>query len=138
MYRGRKAVLVNAVFLSAVVHGLISVSIYLICSALYRSAPSLTAHFVVSPLSNATGVIPVVAGPFELVLNFLYTQVGNADGSAVAPSQGLMVALAFRVVTIVVAAAGLVYCLATRSEVAEVFLAVEDLRTARETAVVAE
>jgi hypothetical protein len=75
----------------------------------------LRAEFIVSPLSAATGIIPVVAGPFEGVLTFLYNEVFR-----MAKSEGLVVALGYRLICILIAAVGVCYYLGSRGEVAQV------------------
>ena len=125
MYRRRWPVILGASLMSIAVHSFFSTGIFLICSALYETVPSLSMHFVISPVGAATGVLPVVAGPFEIVLNFLYTQVPTG-GPAIASGQGLVVALTYRIVTVIIAAVGYGYYLANRAEVAEVIHEVEE------------
>jgi hypothetical protein len=55
-------------------------------------------------------------GPFETVLSYLYQWVG---GTSNALAQGLVVALGYRIVTVLIAAIGLVYYFGSRREVAE-------------------
>jgi len=99
------------------VHSLFTAGIYLITLGLYGNVPglSLRAEFIVSPLSAATGAIPLVMGPFEVVLTFLYDQVFGMNNS-----EGLVVALAYRLITVLIAAVGVCYYLAGRQEVARV------------------
>jgi len=117
MYRRKVHVLFIAAIMSIGVHSLFTVGIYLITRGLYGDVPgfSLETQFIVAPLSAATGVIPLVMGPFEVVLTFLYEQV-----FAMKESEGLVVALAYRLVTVLIAAVGVCYYLASRQEVAQV------------------
>ena len=55
------------------------------------------------PTSAATQVIPVPIGPLEGTLDNFYARV-NVAGPAIAPGQGFVVALAYRLVTVVIAA----------------------------------
>lgn len=128
MYRRRWPVVLASALMSVAVHSFFSIGVYLICAALYEHAPSLAMHFVISPLGAATGVLPIVAGPFEIVLNFLYTQVPTGGG-AIASGQGLVVALSYRIVTVVIAVIGYVYYLANRAEVAKVIHEAERYET---------
>ena len=127
MYRRRWPVILVASLMSVAVHSLFSIGIFLICSALYESVPALKMHFVVAPLSAATGVIPLPVGPFEVVLNTLYMQVPSALGTAIVSGQGLVVALTYRIVTVVIAAVGFVYYLSSRAEVAEILHEVDEV-----------
>ena len=118
MYRLRLGTLAVATLMSVAVHTLFATSVFLIAAALYDRHHTLGVHLVVSPISAATGVLPVNLGPFEGVLNFLYTAVPLADGAYLPSGQGLVVALGYRIGTVLIAAVGLVYYLAGRREVA--------------------
>ena len=52
-------------------------------------------------------------GPFEVVLDFLYGRFGL-------PHQGLIVALGYRIISVVIAFVGVCYYLGSRQEVAAV------------------
>ena len=80
---------------------------------------------MISPLSAATGVIPLPAGPFEVILQVLYTCVPMDEG-IVAPS-GLIVALTYRIATVLIAAIGICYYLAGRAEVAKLLHETEEV-----------
>ena len=69
-------------------------------------------------------------GPFEYVLDFLYTTMPT-DG-VIAPGQGLIVGLAFRIMTIVIAFLGIFYYLSSRQELSEVLHEEEMLEHAGE------
>ena len=77
------------------------------------------------PLSAATQEIPLPLGPFEAVLDCLYTHVPVA-GPPIAVGQGLIVALAYRLITLLIAALGVVYYLGNRREMAEVIHEAEE------------
>ncbi|MBN2291884.1 MAG: flippase-like domain-containing protein [Pirellulales bacterium] len=120
MYRHKPLVLTAGAIMSIGVHSLFTVGIFLIAIGLFGNllpeVLSLKAHFVISPLSAATGAIPLCMGPFEYVISHLYQWVG---GSSNALAQGLVVALGYRIVTVLIAAVGLVYYFGARREVAE-------------------
>jgi len=126
LYRRRWPVILGMCLMSFAVHSFFTVGIFLICSALYETVPTLKMHFVISPLSAATGVIPLPAGPLEGGLNWLYTQVPAASGAKIVSGQGLVVALTYRIITVVIAAVGFGYYLTSRAEVAEVLHEVEE------------
>lgn len=117
MYRRRFHVLAVAAAMSAAVHTLFTTGIYLITLGLYQEVHKLSLdwEFIVAPLSASTGVIPLVMGPFEVVLTFLYETVFEFT-----EGQGLVVALAYRLITVLIAAVGVCYYVGSRREVAEV------------------
>lgn len=119
MYRSKPGVLLFACVLSVGVHCSFAAGCYLIACGLPGNHLSLSEHFVVMPLSAATQVIPLPFGPFEAVLDCLYSHVPVA-GPAIAKGQGLLVALVYRLITLLIAALGAVYYLRNRGEVAEV------------------
>ena len=117
MYRRKVHVLIVAAAMSVGVHALFTMGIYLITLGLYEEVHDLTlpAEFIVSPLSASTGVIPLVMGPFEVVLTFLYEEVFG-----MIESEGLVVALSYRLISILIAMVGVCYYLGSRGEVARV------------------
>jgi hypothetical protein len=112
--------------MSAAVHSLLSLAVFLIASGLYDRVHSPATHFVVTPISSATGVLPVTLGPFEGVLNLLYADVPLPGGAHLPSGQGLVVALGYRIIAVLVAAIGLGYYLAARKEVSEVLHEAEE------------
>jgi hypothetical protein len=116
MYRRKVHVLIVAAVMSVGVHSLFTIGIYLITVGFYKEVYdlSLQAEFIVSPLSAATGVIPLFMGPFEVMLTFLYEEVFRMK-----ESEGLVVALGYRVICILIAVVGLCYYLGSRREVAQ-------------------
>jgi hypothetical protein len=130
IYRFRLPALIGSMLATVAVHSLFAMSVYLIAAGLYdKHVHSLATHFVVSPLSSATSVVPLSMGPFEVVLNVLYYQVpipGTVDLEKY-KYQGLVVALGYRIITVLIAAVGLVYYLTSRREVAEMMHEVEEL-----------
>jgi glycosyltransferase 2 family protein len=119
MYNRKPVVLIVSSLMSVGVHGFFAVGCYFIARGLPGNHLSLADHFVVMPLSCATGVLPLPLGPFEFVLEFLYTHVPVA-GLPIATGQGLVVALAYRLITLLIAALGIFYYLGNRREMAEV------------------
>ena len=123
MYRRKPGVLIAASLMSVGVHSLFATGVYCIACGLPGDVLSLGTHFVIMPLSAATGVLPPPMGPFEFVLEFLYTHV-PADVT-IPTGQGLVVALGYRLITLLTAVLGIYYYLASRREVAEVIQVVE-------------
>jgi hypothetical protein len=119
-YRMRIPVLCGCALATVAVHSLFVLVVYWICAALYSPHPTLGTHFVVTPVSSATAVIPISLGPFEFVLDALYAAIPLPDGGRMAHGQGFVVALGYRVLTVVIAAIGLFYYLGSRREVTEV------------------
>jgi uncharacterized membrane protein YbhN (UPF0104 family) len=106
MYRRQPVLLLTAFGMSLGVHCLYSVAIYLIARGLPGEDPSLAANFVVAPIAMVAGAMPGVPGglgAFEGGLAFMYQALSPADVSRL---QGLVIAVAFRVITLVVALIG--------------------------------
>jgi uncharacterized protein (TIRG00374 family) len=131
MYRRKPAALFFTSLMSVGVHCTFAVGLYLIACGLPGNHLSLADHFVVIPLSNVAGVLPLPAGPFEAVLDHLYSVVPTG-GPAITPGQGLVVALAYRIVTLLIAAFGLPYYLGNRREMAEVMHEAEETEETEE------
>ncbi|MFZ5832103.1 MAG: lysylphosphatidylglycerol synthase transmembrane domain-containing protein [Planctomycetota bacterium] len=125
MYRRNLGVLALTVVMSVFVHTFFAIGIYLITLGIYGgdvAQLSLAGEFVVSPLSAATGVIPVSVGPMEAVLDLLYVGVfGMAKG------QGFVVALGYRIVTLLIAMVGVGYYLTSREELTEAMHEAEEI-----------
>lgn len=119
MYRNKPGVLFFSCVLSVGVHCSFAVGCYLIACGLPGNHLSLADHFVVMPLSAATQVIPLPLGPFEAVLDCLYSHVPVA-GTPILKGQGLVVALVYRLITLLIAGMGIFYYLGNRGEVAQV------------------
>jgi len=120
MYRQRRMALAVASVMSVGVHSLFTLGIFLIAMGLYDRVPGLGIHFVLSPVSAATGVVPLALGPFEFMLDRLYIYAPMPGAGTMALGQGLVVAFGYRIITVVIAAAGGCYYLGSRQEVAEV------------------
>jgi hypothetical protein len=119
MYRRRLPVLGAAAGMSAAVHSLFVVGVFLIAVGLYDHVHSLSRHFVLTPLGALTQVIPIPAGHVEASLHWLYAQVPLPDGRMLTADEGLMVALGYRIITVLIAAVGICYYLGSREELAE-------------------
>jgi glycosyltransferase 2 family protein len=116
MYRQRLAVLAVAVAMSLAVHGLLAIGVFLIAQGLPGETPGFGAHLVISPMASAFGAIPLPGGlgAFEVALDFLYRCI---SAERVSESQGFVIALAYRVITILIAGIGAGYYVSSRREV---------------------
>ena len=119
MYSSKPLVLALSAVMTIGVHSLFACGCYLIARGLPGNYLSLGQHLVVMPLSAATGVLPLPLGPFEYVLDFLYAHV-PVEGATIVEGQGLVVALTYRLITLLIAALGIFYYLGNRREMAEV------------------
>lgn len=108
IYRRRSGVLVVSALMTVPVHCLIAIGVYLIAIGLYDRVLPLETHFVLVPLSSATAVLPITMGPFEFVLRELYVAIPLAEGGFMTRGQGLVVALGYRLITVLIAGVGMV------------------------------
>lgn len=118
LYRQRYPSLLVALLLSLCVHVLLAVTLWLVASGLLGAAPTLVEHLFITPLAALAGAVPIVPaglGTFEFALDFLYQQA--QAGGAVAAGDGLIVALAYRVITMLAALVGVYYLVRGRKKV---------------------
>jgi len=108
LYRDHKRCLLQSCVITIFVHLSFGLSLYCIAIALFPSVPSLTDHIMLHNVTNVTSMIPLAAGPYELVLEQLYQLYLMNVG------MGLIVSLMFRLTTIFVALVGIVYYIAAR------------------------
>lgn len=125
MYRRRWDVLAVSCLMSVAVHSFFSLGLYLIGRGLFLDYHTLPSLLVMSPVSATMGMVPLPMGPMEAVLEFFYLQSPAPLGATIVAGQGLSVALAYRVITLIVALVGMGYYLASRREVARVMEEVE-------------
>lgn len=120
MYRGRPWSMLGIFAMAVSVHVMFCVALYLVSTGLARSAPTLGEHFVIVPLSAAAGGLPFTPaglGTFEFAMDALFKLV-PADATSDVP--GVLVALAYRLITIAVAGVGVIYYWTSRAEIQEV------------------
>ena len=120
MYRHHRGVLASSVLTTLGVHSLYTLGIYLMTRGLYDPYPPLSLQFVYAPLAATTGAIPLPLGPYEAVLDLLFVLVVLPGGGHMVAGQGLVVALAYRLASLVTVAIGMVYYFSARREFAEV------------------
>ncbi len=118
MYRRQFPLLLLCLVMSGGVHTCSTLGAYMLATALPGAAPpSLVQHFVIIPLAMVAGAVPVMPaglGQLEGALMYLYSAIAGAQSA-----QGLLVAVAYRVATILNAGFGALLVLRRRQEVAE-------------------
>lgn len=125
LYRCRPRVLLGALVASLGVHSLFATGTYCIFRGMCYEGISLSTHFVIMPLSAVTGMIPLSIGPLEVALEAFYHAIPVPPGVVIQNGQGLIVALGYRIITLMVAAVGVCYYLSSRREVSVVIDEVE-------------
>jgi len=109
MYRDKPRRMAGIMVVSMLVHVMLAVAMFFLARGLYGVAPTLAEHFIIVPLSLIAGALPFTPaglGSFELAMDELYRVVPVAGTSGVS---GVLLALAYRLVTIAIAAIGVVY-----------------------------
>ena len=116
LYRRRAPIVLGLFLLSLVTHLCFSSCVYLIALGLAQPHPSFGLHFAIVPIANVAGSIPLPGGlgGFEFALDWLYRTMGPAG---MADSWGFVVALGYRIVTLVIAGIGVVVYLASRKDI---------------------
>jgi uncharacterized protein (TIRG00374 family) len=123
-YRHERRYLFAAIFIAACTHTTLVLAIWSVGLGLPVNAPALPTTFLVGPMSLCAGAIPLTPGglgTFEAAMDKLYELVGAA------PGDGLLVALTYRVMTYVMAAAGAVFYLRSRKTINQTMHEAEDL-----------
>jgi len=118
VYRGKPLVLASTLGMSVFVHVSLCVAIYLAAAAIFDQPPTLAEHFIIVPLSMCAGALPLTPaglGTFELAVSELYELL-----PAQANEDGIIVALAYRLMTILIAVIGAAYYWTSRREVSEI------------------
>jgi uncharacterized protein (TIRG00374 family) len=116
-YGARLPHLFTAGGISVGIHLLLAISIYFMAVAIITAPPTLAEHCVIVPLSMAAGALPLTPaglGTFEVAMRTLYEMVPLEKNS-----DGVIVALVYRTVTIVIAAIGIIVYWFARREVTE-------------------
>jgi uncharacterized membrane protein YbhN (UPF0104 family) len=117
IYRRRLDVLAVVGLLSVGIHILLAASLYLVAASVFSRHPTLAEHFIIVPLSCVAGALPLTPaglGTFEAAMSELYRLLPAESGA-----DGFIVALGYRLITIVIAAIGIVYYWASRREMSE-------------------
>ena len=127
MYRRQPGVLLLAALLTVGVHSFFAIGVCMIAFGLPGPDHSIATHLVIMPLSASMGAIPFPIGPFEGMLEFFYRYVPLA-GATIVAGQGLVTALGYRLITVLIALVGAICYFRSRREVSRVMHDVEDTR----------
>ena len=116
LYRRRAPIVLSLFLLSLGTHFCFSSCVYLIAVGLSHPHPAFDAHFAIVPIANVFGSLPLPGGlgGFEFALDWLYRSMGPA---IMAPSFGFVVALGYRLITLVIAGIGVVIYLGSRKDI---------------------
>ncbi|MEL6109718.1 MAG: lysylphosphatidylglycerol synthase transmembrane domain-containing protein, partial [Planctomycetota bacterium] len=107
-----------SILMSVCVHGLLTLSMYLIARGLYPNIPTLAEHLVIVPLSmlaSAAPITPAGIGVLELAMEWLYEVIPSEPSAA----SGTLIALVFELVKVVVAVLGTIFYWTAGEEVRE-------------------
>ena len=106
-YQDSKPQLAAVGAMSLLIHVLVAFAIFLAAGGLYQQIPTLGEHLVISPLASVAGALPLSPGglgTYELALEVLYDLMSPGT-----KGQGFIIALFYRLATILVASVGLVF-----------------------------
>lgn len=117
LYQNRKGVLILSSWATLGVHFLFTASLWLIALGLWGRAPSIGDHLVIYPIANIGSMIPLSAGPMEFFLDQLYPLFPISGGEPYQVGCGMIVGIAYRLITLLIAAIGGIYYLVGRSEI---------------------
>ena len=123
VYRRCRRAVAGALLITLLVHFFNVTGFYLIARSLPGHLPELAGHFVIIPLALVAGALPLPMaglGVFELAMDKLYLAAASEKG------RGLVVAIAYRVITILIASVGVGFYLGSRREVAKVLHEAEE------------
>lgn len=125
MYRRKLLVLAVSLVMSLGVHTCSTISIYLVARGLPGESPSLGTHFVIVPIAMVANAIPLPGGlgALEAALDFLYRGVAQ---EGFAGGRGFVIALAYRLITVLLALVGVAYYIAGRRQVTELIHETEE------------
>ena len=107
-----------SVLMSVGVHGMLTLSVYLIARSLYPAVPTLAEHFIIVPigmLASALPITPAGIGVFEAAIEGLYKLIPSSPTTA----SGTLIALVFEMVKVVIAILGTVFYWTAGAEVRE-------------------
>lgn len=119
IYRRKPGVLAVSALMSVAVHVLSSTGVYLIACGLPGDVLDWPSQLVAAPLAMAGSVVPLPMGPFEWILDLLYATLPLANGEFLLRGQGLVVALGYRINSLLTATIGICYYFGARAEVQE-------------------
>jgi len=110
-YRNHKRMLLASGLMTVLVHLLFSLGIWLIALGFFGFAPSAADHLVLHPVANVTQMIPLSLGPYEAVLDNMYTIFSIAGHDSYKVGYGLVIALGYRIISLLLGGAGALFYL---------------------------
>ena len=116
LYRSRKWTLLAAGGISLCIQWIMATALFLAATGIYRDAPTLQEHLVIGPTAAVAAAIPVAPaglGTSELAMKYLYETVPAIPAPR---NQGLVVAVVYRMMTMIVSLIGVPYLLAWRKQ----------------------
>ena len=113
-YRNHKRVLFVSGAMTLGVHVLFCLGIWLIALGFFGYAPTAMEHLVLHPVSNVTQLIPLAVGPYEMVLDQMYTLFPVAGHDLYEKGYGLLIALGYRLISLVLGGLGALFYLLHR------------------------
>lgn len=125
LYRTCPGIVLGCLAQSAATHCLFATVMMMIAIGLRGPAPSLTSQLIIVPLANLSSIAPLPGGlgAFEFAMAYLYPRVPNTP--PLTDGQGLLVAFAYRAMTMLIALVGLAYYLMGRHEVDDAYAEAE-------------
>jgi len=120
MYRQRIGIIIAATVMSVGVHTLSTLSFCLVAWGLPGATPPTADNFVAVPLALVAGAAPLPfsgLGALEGALSFLYAHI--PENAALYAGRGLLVALGYRAITVLIAIVGALFCFGSPREVAD-------------------
>ncbi len=113
IYRSRRLVLFWTCAMTVPVHVLLTLSLWILALGLGFRAVPMKDYFTIYPIGGIAQTIPINMGPTEGAIIFLYKtaclQVGAATGSGDPQQQGLILALVYRLTTLLITPIGAAY-----------------------------
>ncbi len=125
IYRKRWPTVAVALLMSLGTHTLFALALFLTATALFQHVPTLREHLIIVPLGAVAGAVPFLPGglgAFEFAIRELYRIVPAATDIDVS---GVLVALVYRLMTILVAAIGMLIYWSSRGEMRQLLDDVE-------------
>ena len=108
MFHRHPVALFVSIVMSVCIHCGFTSSMYLIARGLYADSPTLAEHFIIVPiglLASALPITPAGLGVFEGTVDWLYNNIPASPTLA----SGMMVALVFEIVKVIVAMIGTIF-----------------------------
>lgn len=123
LYRRRRIWLFAIGVISITIHVLVGFSMHFADRAVHPVTPRIQEHLIISPLATTASAAPVPGGlgTYEFAMDYLYDKlpkqrfVKGSKVPTIGKGQGLAVAIIYRLMTILIAAVGVLYYLMYRN-----------------------